>query len=540
MPFAIRAGKVYSLWSENENPVERTRKIARASVKVRIMPGRTDHVNDLIDESLKLYEKEIKRPFTDSLTGLFNHGFFLVFLEQELKRSRRYAVPFTLGLINIDSFSSYNTRHGALQGDRMLQKITDIVRANIRQADLAARYSGDSFAVLLHTIHSDGASVPAERIRGSISRSIEIPLTVSIGMASFPNDAGSKEELIYKTETALYQAKIRGKNKVYFFEKQQLSRENEKSKVLIADDNPTNLKLLEVLLKPLDVDVITATNGKDALHLLNKTEVDLVILDIMMPEMGGLEVCYALKSNEATRMIPIILVTALDDIETKVRGIEAGADDFITRPVNKVELVARAKSLIRLKKLNNNLTSIENVLFSLANTVEAKDVGTQGHIERVSNIAVALGRKMDLPSAKIEALRFGGMLHDIGKLGVPREILNKPDTLTDEEMQQMQRHAEAGYKICLPLKKVLGSALDVIRHHHEKLDGSGYPDGLTANDITTEARIMAVTDMFDALITDRPYREGLTKEQVITILRQEARDGKLDGEVIEHLIEIVT
>jgi len=139
-----------------------------------------------------------------------------------------------------------------------------------------------------------------------------------------------------------------------------------------------------------------------------------------------------------------------------------------------------------------------------------------------------------------DLLIAGAMLHDIGKLGIPHDLLNKPAPLTEEETQHMQRHAEVGYKICLPLKKVLGPALDVIRHHHEKLDGSGYPDGLRGDKITTEARIMAVTDMFDALISDRPYREGLTKEQVIDILRQEVRDGKLDRDVVEHLVEIVT
>lgn len=504
------------------------------------MMSNKENVAELIDESLKLYEKEIQRPFTDSLTGLFNHGFFLVFLEQEIKRSKRYAVPFTLCLVNIDSFSFYNNRYGALQGDRMLQKLTDIIKASIRQADLAARYSGDVFAIIMHAITSDGAFVPAERIRASIAQAGDIPLTASIGLASYPRDASNKEELIYKTENALYQAKIRGKNKVYFFEKPRVLREGEHSRVLIADDNPSNLRLMEVLLAPLNVEVIKATNGKDVLHLINKIEVDLVILDILMPEMDGLEACYALKGNEATRMIPIILVTALNDMETRIRGIEAGADDFITRPVHKVELLTRAKSLIRLKKLNNNLTSIENVLFSLANTVEAKDVGTQGHIERVSNLAVVLGKKMELSPAKIEALRFGGMLHDIGKLGIPREILNKPQALTSEETELMKHHPEIGYKICLPLKKVLGPALDIIRHHHEKLDGSGYPDALKGDEISTEARIMAALDMYDALISDRPYRRGLSREAVVDILRQEADDGKLDPAVVNHLINIVT
>jgi putative two-component system response regulator len=504
------------------------------------MPDRINLVTELIDQSLKLYEQEIKRPFTDSLTGLFSHGFFLVFLEQEVKRSKRYAVPFTLGIVNIDSFSSYNNRYGALRGDRMLQKITEVITASTRQADLAARYSGDGFAIILHTINSEGAFLPAERIRDSIARSQDIPLTVSVGLASFPRDASSKEELLYKVETALYQAKIRGKNKVYFVEKQPLIREDERSRILIADDHPANLRLLEMHLAPLNVDVLKAVNGKDVLHILSKFDVDLIILDVLMPEMDGIEVCYALKGNEATRMIPIILITALHDMDTKIRGIEAGADDFIPRPVNEVELLARVKSLIRLKKLNNNLTSIENVLFSLANTVEAKDISTQGHIERVSNLAVMLGKKMELPAPKIEALRFGGMLHDIGKLGIPGELLNKPQPLDSEENELMKRHPEIGYKICLPLKKVLGPALDIIRHHHEKLDGSGYPDGLQGNAISLEARIMAVIDMYDALITDRPYRKGLSKERVLEILHQEARDGKVDRDVVKHLTAIVT
>lgn len=494
-----------------------------------------------MDEELKLYyEKQIKRPFTDNLTGLFNHGFFQIFLDHEIERSKRYAIPFTLGLIDIDSFSFYNTRYGALQGDQVLQEIARIIKANLRQADLAARYAGDVFAVILETVDTTIGSMPAERIRDSIAQSISIPLTVSIGLASFPRDATSKEELIQKTEAALHQAKIRGKNKIYFFEREILFSDEERPKILIVDDDRRNLKLLGALLAPLNAEVIKATNGTDALHVLNRVEVDLVLLDVMMPDMDGFEVCYRLKGSEATRMIPVILVTALDDMDSKVRGIEAGADDFITKPPNKVELLARTKSLIRLKKLNSNLTSIENVLFSLANSVEAKDVRTQGHIERVSNMAVALGKKMGLSAGKIEALRFGGILHDIGKLGVPGDLLNKPRPLNPEEDELMKRHPEIGYNICLPLQKVLGSALDVIRHHHEKLDGSGYPDGLKGDEISMEARIMAVTDIYDALITDRPYRKGMPRKNVVEILQQEAIEGKLDQEVVKHLTEMVT
>jgi putative two-component system response regulator len=493
-----------------------------------------------LDEELKLsYEKEIRRPFTDSLTGLFHHGFFQIFLDYEIGRARRYATSFTLGLIDIDSFALYNARYGALQGDRMLQKIAEIISITVRQADLAARYSGDIFAILLTTVDADAASIPAERIRASIEHAGDIPLTVSIGLASFPRDATSKDELLERAKAALQQAKIRGKNRIHFFQRTLFASDDERPRILVVDDNPFSLKIMKALLAPLHVEIITATTGKEALYLLDKVEVDLVLLDVMLPDMDGFKICYRLKGDDATRMIPVMLVTALDDMESKIKGIEAGADDFITKPPNKVELLARTKSLIRLKRLNNNLTSIENVLFSLANSVEAKDVGTQGHIERVSNMALSLGKKMGLSSGKIDALRIGGMLHDIGKIGIPEELLNKPQSLNPEESEYMKRHPEIGYRICLPLKKVLGSALDVIRHHHERLDGSGYPDNLKGAEISLEARIMAVVDMYDALITDRPYRQGLPKDQVLAILSQEAMADRLDPKVVENLRDIL-
>jgi putative two-component system response regulator len=196
--------------------------------------------------------------------------------------------------------------------------------------------------------------------------------------------------------------------------------------------------------------------------------------------------------------------------------------------------------LIKLKRLNDNLTSIEYVLFSLAKTVEAKDAYTQGHVERVSNLGIALGRKMGLSDSEIEALRYGGALHDIGKIAVPGHILNKPAPLSPEEWVVMKRHPITGYDICLPLKKNLGYALEIIRHHHEKLDGSGYPDGLKDEEISVAARIMAVVDIYDALITERPYRKAMSLEMAVDILQQEAIEGKLDKIVVDHLIDVVS
>jgi putative two-component system response regulator len=179
------------------------------------------------------------------------------------------------------------------------------------------------------------------------------------------------------------------------------------------------------------------------------------------------------------------------------------------------------------------------VLFSLAKTVEAKDEYTKGHVERVSKLAIILGKKMGLSDREMEALRYGGILHDIGKITIPEKILNKPGPLSPEEIQVMKGHPVAGYNICLPLKKNLGYALEVIRQHHERLDGSGYPDGLKNEDLSPASRIMAVVDIYDALVTDRAYREGLKLEKAFEILSQEANDKKLDGDIVGKLIEVV-
>jgi putative two-component system response regulator len=194
---------------------------------------------------------------------------------------------------------------------------------------------------------------------------------------------------------------------------------------------------------------------------------------------------------------------------------------------------------LKVKSLNNSLTSIENIVISFANAVEAKDAYTQGHVERVSNLARTIGQKMGLSAREIEALRFGGVLHDIGKIGISEAILNKPGPLNPEEWKVMKGHTDAGEKICLPLKKNLGRALKVVRHHHEKLDGSGYPDGLKGEEISIEARIMAVVDIYDALVTARPYRKAMGRKAAFEILHQEAREGKLDKKVVELLMEII-
>ncbi|MDY6844205.1 MAG: diguanylate cyclase [Thermodesulfobacteriota bacterium] len=487
----------------------------------------------------EVYEKETGAPFLDNLTELYNHGFFQISLDREVKRSERHGGVFTLALIDLDSFASYNKRYGSVQGDCVLREIAGLVVKNIRQVDLAARYSGNVIALILLRSDIQSALIAVERIRKAIEKMFSGDPTVSVGLASYPTDATQKSSLITNAHEALLQAKINGKNKIYFYEKEKGLMANVIPRILVVDDEPKNVKLLEALLHISNYEVIKAYNGEDALSVLSKVDIDLVLLDVMMPDMDGFEVCRRLKGSEDTRLVPVVMVTALSDIEARIKGIEAGADDFITKPPNKVELLARVKSLINMKALNNNLTSIENVLFSLANAVEANDVYTQGHIKRVANLAVDVGGKMGLSGKEIEALKIGGILHDIGKIGVSGDILNKPEALNAEEWEVMKRHADDGYKICLPLKKNLGEALEVIRYHHEKLDGSGYPDGLKGEEIPRVARIMAVVDIYDALVTDRPYRPGIAKEEAFAIIEQEAREGKLDNEVVTCLKDMV-
>jgi putative two-component system response regulator len=309
--------------------------------------------------------------------------------------------------------------------------------------------------------------------------------------------------------------------------------------ILVVDDDTLNVKLVQSMLEAQKYTIITASNGREALERVAEKDVDLILLDIMMPIMNGFECCRRLKNSEETRMIPVVMLTALDDSRSRVTGIESGADDFITKPPNRVELTARIQSLVKLKRLNSNLTSIENVLFSLVYTVEAKDPYMRGHVERVSGLSVRLGKRMGLSFREIEALRIGGALHDIGKIAIPNAILQKQARLDTDERRIIENHTIAGYRICKPLQKNLGLALSIIRSHHEKEDGSGYPDRLKRDEIPMVTKVLSVVDCYDALITDRPYRQAMAKEKAFEILEDEVSRGKFVASIVAELKNLV-
>ena len=309
--------------------------------------------------------------------------------------------------------------------------------------------------------------------------------------------------------------------------------------ILVADDNESNRELLCSLLTEEGYQVTSATDGQQALEQMSAASIDIVLLDVVMPCKSGFDVCLAIKSKPETRLIPVVLLTSLTDDDDRIKGIMCGADDFLTKPVNKHELLARVHSLLRLKHFTDELENAEAVLFSLALSIEAKDPYTEGHCDRLAKYSVAVADKLGLPEDLRVALRRGGLLHDIGKLAVPEHILLKPGALTPEERKIMEQHTIAGERICSPLRS-FRHVLPIIRYHHEKQDGSGYPDGLKGDQVPLTARILQITDIYDALTTDRPYRKALSAEKAFAIMREEVKRGWWDGSVLDHFESVVS
>ena len=278
--------------------------------------------------------------------------------------------------------------------------------------------------------------------------------------------------------------------------------------LLIVDDDAANAQAFESLLALDGHTVRTARDGMEALRLIRAEPPDFVLMDVAMPGFSGIEACQAIKRNPDTRLIPVVLVTGFNDPQSRLRGIEAGADDFVSKPVNVMELRARVWSLLRIRMYTEELDSAASVILSLSLTIEARDSTTDGHCQRLAHYASALGRAIGLDHEDLAALESGGFLHDIGKVGIPDAVLMKRDRLTREEYALIKQHPIIGDRLCGELRS-LRRVRPIVRHHHERLDGSGYPDGLRGDATPLLAQIMGVVDVFDALTTERPYRAAL-------------------------------
>jgi putative two-component system response regulator len=309
--------------------------------------------------------------------------------------------------------------------------------------------------------------------------------------------------------------------------------------ILLVDDHPTSRMTAATLLSMEGYKVLEADCGSVALQLVSQNKPDLILLDVMMPEMDGFEVCRRLKQDEQTRLIPIIFITALHDRRSRIQGIEAGGDDFLTKPFDRLELSARVKSLVQQKRLNEDLDHAEQVLFSIARAIESRDPNTGDHCERLVAMGKAFGEFLNLSRFEIRDLMWGGYLHDIGKVGIPDAVLLKQGKFTPAELEIMKQHVSIGEKICQPLQTMRG-VLPIIRHHHERWDGSGYPDGLIGDEIPLLAQVFQIIDIYDALTSERPYKPALSATKAIEIILEETDKGWRNPRLVQQFTKFIS
>src|SRR5262244_3713478 len=309
-------------------------------------------------------------------------------------------------------------------------------------------------------------------------------------------------------------------------------------RILVIDDKMDTLLLLRELLTSRGYEVLSTTDPQEAKELVYSEKPDLVLLDVVMPGISGYDLCRELKNDPQTRLVPVVMITGLSDRDDRIRGIEAGADDFLNKPVYPEELFARVKSLLKLKEFTDELENAESVLVALALGIETRDPYTGNHCERLAHYASDLGQHIGLDGDSISALKRGGYLHDLGKVSIPDDILKKGARLTAEEWGIMKQHPVIGEAICRPLKS-FRDVLPIIRHHHEHWDGSGYPDQLTGYNIPLLARVLQVVDVYDALRTARPYKPALTHEEAERTMVEEARRGLWDPELVQEFFALL-
>jgi putative two-component system response regulator len=308
--------------------------------------------------------------------------------------------------------------------------------------------------------------------------------------------------------------------------------------ILIADDDEISARFLKRLLLREGHTVSVVTTAEEVLEECALNPPDLVVIDLVAPRGLGIDLCRRLKDEARTRLIPVVIVTSQSDGHERLAGIDAGADDFVSKPFDLMELRARIKSLVRLKRYTDELESAEAVILGLGATIEARDPTTEGHCERLVAYATALGKSLGLDETDLGALARGGYLHDIGKIAVPDSVLLKDGKLDRQETRVMREHPVVGDALCAGLRS-LTNVRPIVRFHHERLDGSGYPDGLRNTAVPLLAQIVSVVDVYDALTTERPYHHARPSEEAFDVLAVEASKGWRDRALVDAFVQVM-
>jgi putative two-component system response regulator len=313
---------------------------------------------------------------------------------------------------------------------------------------------------------------------------------------------------------------------------------NGKALILLVHPSETGSRSIAAALHGLHHDLRQVASAEEAIEVILRNRVDLVLIDLTFSESAGLDLCRLLKSHRPTQFLPVYVIGSCNDLEDEIRALEAGADEFLARPLMRRALQARVQASLRFRDMLESLDDAETVLINLAQAVEDRDPELGQHCHRLALMAAAMGLTLGLPADDIVTLQWSGYLHDIGKVALPDRILLKPGPLNREEWETMKTHAERGERICRGMKS-LQSILPIIRHHHERWDGSGYPDGLRGEEIPLLARILQLADIYDALITARPYKAAMNPEQALATIRMEAAKGWLDERLVELFADLL-
>ena len=308
---------------------------------------------------------------------------------------------------------------------------------------------------------------------------------------------------------------------------------------LVVDDDEAICRIYERLLSSHGYSVVKVRDGLQALEAVRQQPPDVVLLDVSMPGLSGFEVCRQIKCDRATRLTPVILVSAVDAVANRIEGFVAGADDFLSKPPDQSELLTRVDAVVKVKRYTDDLDSAASIITTLATMIEARDGHSDGHCHRMANYAAALGRRLNLDADDLQALRRGGMLHDIGMLAIPESVILKSGPLDPAEFDVVKTHTTVGDSLCSNLRS-LQSVRPIVRHHHERRDGSGYPDRLQGNEIPLLAQIISVVDVYDAVTTRRAYQPSRSADEAVGVLRSEVEKGWRSHDLVEEFAGLLS